>query len=192
MKTVLISIRPEWVERIIRGEKLWEIRRRIPKCELPCKYVIYCTKDLSYKVVNKNLEQLNGKVCAEFILNKYTHIDIKDPYICLDLQQTSWDYVCKKTCLTSKQLMDYIGYGDEDSYSRGYALHIDSLKVYDKPKELSEFVNNKALSYDDWHFGIYSGGRGAKGNYDSYLNIFRLKRPPQSWCYVEEWGYDKM
>ena len=67
-----------------------------------------------------------------------------------------------------------------------YANFIKDAKLYDKPKLLSEFVRDKALSHNDWLFGVYSGGKGAKGNYDSYLNVFRLKRPPQSWCYVKE------
>lgn len=44
MKNILISIKPEWVEKILNGEKTIEIRKTIPKCVLPCKVYIYCTK----------------------------------------------------------------------------------------------------------------------------------------------------
>lgn len=56
MKSVLISIRPEWVEKIVNGEKTIEVRKSAPK-ELPFKAYIYCTKD------RKNLLPIeHGKV----------------------------------------------------------------------------------------------------------------------------------
>jgi hypothetical protein len=44
-KAILISIRPEWVEKILNGEKTIEIRKSMPKCELPIDVYIYCSKD---------------------------------------------------------------------------------------------------------------------------------------------------
>ena len=50
-KAVLISIRPEWVEKILSGEKTLEVRKTRPKLEAPFKVYIYCTAgNLSYKV----------------------------------------------------------------------------------------------------------------------------------------------
>ena len=43
-KAILISIRPEWVEKILNGEKTIEIRRNMPKCDLPIDVYIYCSK----------------------------------------------------------------------------------------------------------------------------------------------------
>lgn len=43
-KAILISIRPEWVEKILNGSKTIEIRRNMPKCELPIDVYIYCSK----------------------------------------------------------------------------------------------------------------------------------------------------
>lgn len=52
-KAVLISIRPEWVEKIARGEKTLELRKTEPKLETPFKVYIYCTAgNLSYEVSN--------------------------------------------------------------------------------------------------------------------------------------------
>lgn len=42
-KAVLISIRPEWVEKIAKGEKTVEVRKTQPKLETPFKCYIYCT-----------------------------------------------------------------------------------------------------------------------------------------------------
>lgn len=43
MKSVLISIRPKWCEKIASGEKTIEVRKSAPK-EVPFKGYIYCTK----------------------------------------------------------------------------------------------------------------------------------------------------
>lgn len=44
MKKILISIRPEWVVKILNGEKTVEVRKTAPKCDFPCEVYIYCTK----------------------------------------------------------------------------------------------------------------------------------------------------
>lgn len=44
-KAVLISIRPEWCEKIINGKKTVEVRKTRPKMDTPFKCYIYCTKD---------------------------------------------------------------------------------------------------------------------------------------------------
>lgn len=43
-KAVLISIRPEWCDLIVRGKKTIEVRKTRPKLETPFKAYIYCTK----------------------------------------------------------------------------------------------------------------------------------------------------
>lgn len=44
MKSVLISIRPEWCAKIASGEKTVEVRKTRPKMNPPFKCYIYCTK----------------------------------------------------------------------------------------------------------------------------------------------------
>lgn len=43
-KAVLISIRPEWCDLIVRGKKTIEVRKTRPKLETPFTAYIYCTK----------------------------------------------------------------------------------------------------------------------------------------------------
>ena len=43
MKSVLMSIRPEWCEKIANGKKTIEVRKTRPKLETPFKVYIYCT-----------------------------------------------------------------------------------------------------------------------------------------------------
>lgn len=44
MKAVLLSVRPEWCEKILNGEKTVEIRKSCPAHGTPFKVYIYCTK----------------------------------------------------------------------------------------------------------------------------------------------------
>ena len=45
MKSILISIKPKWVAKILNGEKTIEMRKTMPKSDLPIDVYIYCTKD---------------------------------------------------------------------------------------------------------------------------------------------------
>lgn len=194
MKSILLSIKPEWVEKIFTGKKILEIRKSIPKCNLPCKVYIYCTQSNKYafyhikderfmlykgtkKQVNGNLScgtKLNGKVVAEFTLYDIETID-RDyndwlPKRIYDIMPSQLE----ASCLTEEQL---------DNYGKGktlYAWYIDDLKIYKQPKELNEFVLPNKKNCKTCFF--YK---------DMCKNVCEeikkhLFRPPQSWCYVEE------
>lgn len=191
MKSILISIKPEWVALILNGDKTIEIRKTMPKCELPIKCYIYCAK--SGTPIHPDI---NGKVVAEFVLNKITkheknYIDVEDR-LCYDFL---YEDVKKAGFVTSvmdewEKLDGLRGFDNfVENYGNGkplYCWYIDNLKIYDKPKELEEFYKQGTYSYSDWLYGYYNGHRGARCNYNSYLNVCRIKKPPQSWCYVEE------
>ena len=73
MKSVLISIRPKWVEMIASGKKTLELRKSFPALELPFKCYIYCTKgNLSYKTQGGMICHNNGGmgVVGEFVCDK--------------------------------------------------------------------------------------------------------------------------
>ena len=184
MKSILISIQPQWVEKILNGEKTIEIRKTVPKCEFPCKVYIYCTKgkpylyriddDNKFETINKlrfeedcfvkDYNCQNGKVVAEFILNGVVKFNIES-IMFLGKQQE----LMQKSQLGGLSLRKYLGNGV------GYAWHIDNLKIYDKPKEL-----NKFYTYDTAYNNMF-GWAFTEEEKRKYL-----KRPPQSWCYVEE------
>ena len=100
MKSVLISIRPQWAEKIAKGEKTIEVRKTRPKCDVPFKCYIYCTKE---KLIN-NVFLIygggkyacfgdyrnactsdadgkvdcyigNGKIIGEFVCNRITELE---------------------------------------------------------------------------------------------------------------------
>lgn len=178
MKSIMISIQPQWVEKILNGEKTIEIRKTMPKCKMPCKVYIYCTKGKSDKdnlVVCHSFPAImpynaNGKVVAEFTLNTVKEYGyVYSPAMLMQGYYTrrgkELDY--SKTCLKLHEIEKYADDG-KALPKPIYAWHIDNLKIYDKPKELSEFRHEKVLHYGDDVF---------------YKTV---TRPPQSWCYVEE------
>ena len=199
MKSVLISINPKWVEKIANGEKTIEVRKTEPKCEVPFKCYIYCTKGdnlwLTQKGVKSKTELtgylMNGKVIGEFICDK---VFLLHPYTydrgSADLERRKFiqtfegsskeNEILAATCLTQDEMFDYIGAGNY-----GYGWHVSDLRIYDKPKEMSEFY--RPCSYS----GIcYSCNRfRPNGTPNDKPNDFcdsTITRAPQSWCYVEE------
>ena len=198
MKSIMISIQPQWVSKILNKEKLVEIRKTKPKCELPCKVYIYCTKpkkwwafsnwgatsdELVWKIKDKvkmcnglevwddDYEKLNGKVIAEFMLNKVDTLE-------RDLN----DWLPKNRYDVSNDLLKDINSNQEQLWNYGqgktlYAWHIDDLKIYDKPKLLQVFFRPCGdCDKKDTDRCIYE---------DSYCRA-KVIRPPQSYCYVEE------
>ena len=173
MKAIMISIKPQYVEKILNGEKTIEIRKTIPKCELPCNVYIYCTKGKkSYKCVsNFDEDLLNGKVVAEFTLNKVDTLE-------RDLN----DWLPKNRYDVSNELLKNINLNQEQLWNYGqgktlYAWYIDDLKIYDKPKLLQVFFRPCGdCDKKDTDRCIYE---------DSYCRA-KVIRPPQSYCYVEE------
>lgn len=195
MKAILISIQPQWVEKILKGEKTIEIRKTIPKCELPCKVYIYCTKgqelwgdgtgetwhgideneDMQLvHELNPTLAKLNGKIVAEFALKNVVKFDIES-IIFMGKDKE----LMQKSCIGGVSLRKYIG------NKIGYACGIDDLKIYDTPKELSEFYIETID--DDCCVGCpyHETPIGEEPCKNCYGNRKYITRPPQSWCYVE-------
>lgn len=123
MKSIIISIRPKWVAKILSGEKTLEIRKTAPKCDLPIDVYIYCTKgDYIGHLSNKYV----GKIVAKFTLNKVEKFYNFD------------DELCDRACLDRGELLDYLG----DKI--GYAWHISNLEIFDKPKTLADYGLKRA------------------------------------------------
>ncbi len=187
MRDVLVSIQPKWCELIASGKKTVEVRKTKPKIETPFKCYIYCTKDNTF--AEKTLRGFDdngkaiyykankGKVIGEFVC------DAIFPISCY-YSDTNARFIHSEqpfTCLTDKQMIDYLGNGVE-----GYGWHISDLVVYDEPRELCEFFQVKAIR--GYHKKDEPKTDGI--NIPRLLNSTRfevnfLTRPPQSWCYIE-------
>lgn len=159
-KAVLISIRPEWCEKIISGKKTVEIRKTKPKLETPFRCYIYESSG-NQRVGNENFNAcLKGKgrkkVIGEFVCDEIEILRRNTIFNASALYSQS--------CLTREEYFNYVG------NKTTYIWHISELVVYDKPKELDEFHLPCTPECD---------------GYCEYGCVRSLKRPPQSWCYVE-------
>ena len=184
MKSVMLSIRPKWCEKIVGGEKTIEVRKTKPKLETPFKCYIYCTSgrpDLNIPISPERLMQDyldtgsmqslncplgNGKVIGEFTCDRI--------YELAPLNHAPND-VEKQACLTREEIVNYLK-------GTGYGWHISDLLIYDQPRELTAF---RRLCPNDLYCeacAMYSNNNGICNNV-----ALQLRRPPQSWCYVEEW-----
>ena len=170
MKQIMISVRPQYVEKILNREKTSEVRKNMPKCELPCKVYIYCTKsqkkllcifkkgDLIWSD-DKDEQRFDETI---FVKDDYFGVaDERHKWLgkviaeftlnCVEVFEGCSDLtnLVEKTkcCLTMQEVLDY---------SKGkdlYGWHIKDLQIYDEPKELREFG---------------------------------LSKPPQSWLYIKK------
>lgn len=177
MKAVMISIQAKWVAHIINSEKTIEVRKTAPKLETPFKCYIYCTKAKdNYHIITGldwctgKFTRLDGKVIGEFICDEIFNTD---DWIYSD--EIAHIFTEKNMCLSYKELAEYL------NGKVGYCWHISALKIYDEPKDISEFntlckmpkeVNCENCPFYDW--------------YEAKCVGRKLTRPPQSWCYVEE------
>ena len=172
----MLSIRPKWVEKIASGEKTIEVRKTKPKLETPFKCYIYCTlpkyphEDFVATDYPRPQFYGGGKVIGEFICDRIDRLDpANEPYGIYEIDD---DYVLQ-TCLENGALWDY-GHG-----TPLYGWHISDLLIYDQPRELSEF--QRATDPCDSCHAEYTWECT-----DCKKLGGDIKRPPQSWCYVEE------
>lgn len=167
-KAVLISIRPEWVEKIANGEKTLELRKTEPKLETPFKVYICCTAgNLSYEVSNGIFCNISGGrlVVGEFVCDKIIICGSG----CLKMLEGVFD----ESGLNISQIETYLDGKD------GHFWHISNLKIYDVPKPLSAFKGLCKIEVRCEECPYY--------NYTKMECDGRtIKRPPQSWRYVEE------
>jgi hypothetical protein len=184
MKAVLISIKPKWCELIASGKKTVEVRKTRPKLETPFKVYIYCTKAKvgkshqydAFGVTGKPVE-CGGKVVAEFVCDC---VECFTTDYRMDREQT--ERISRLSCVDMCDMAEY-----EYNSPCLYGWHISDLQIYEKPKELSEFYKPGTLSNADFEYQLYDGsGDPRRRSYASYLFTQAIRRPPQSWCYVEE------
>lgn len=207
-KAVLISIQPKWCELIAKGIKTVEARKTKPKLSTPFKVYIYCTKakEILLDVINDGdsiygetyhgkrqfIKSTEGSICdmygkrqkviGEFVCDRIDEIRVVDSditrYVIVNDKVDM--YITDDSRLSVDELYDYLW------PKKGFAWHISNLVIYDEPKELSEFHNfcetypccDESCEYYSW---TVEGGTECMCDTEK-----PFKRPPQSWCYVEE------
>ena len=186
MKEILMSIRPQWCEKIFNGSKTIEVRKSRPSIDMPFKVYVYQTKHKGGKaIVSEVLNSVygGGKVIGSFVcdrIDKYTFSNYEARYRINDVD-------IAKTCLTHPEL---IAYGKEKPL---YGWHITEPKLFDKPRELREFYTKcdktgDCECEDCLHLQVVLSSYPCDDDVYTWCGVDNKKpisRPPQSYCFVE-------
>lgn len=190
MKAVLISIRPEWCEKILNGDKTIEVRKTRPKIEPPFTCYIYCSKRGDLLYIRQQHDFGNGMIIGQFTCDRI------EEYLSVGYDRQSRRYLQKvgggfvheidfaASCLSEKEFCEY---GDGKTL---YGWHITALKIYGFPPPYINDLRRKCEANDcegceHWK---YKRVNSEEYDYDCefYGQEIPVTRPPQSWCYVEE------
>lgn len=187
MKSVLISIQPQWCELIASGKKTIEVRKTRPKIETPFKCYIYQTKrKAGLKHFDQDSNKLNdflilrkcGKVIGEFVCDD----------VITDFRGEHSDDFAKYALLSLDEQKKYGG------NKPLYGWHITEPKLFDEPRELGEFYTICNKYGDDScgdcpYLAVEQCSFPCDDCVDTWCSVDNIKpitRPPQSWCYVDE------
>ena len=180
-KAVMLSIRPKWCEKIASGEKTIEVRKTRPNLPTPFKAYIYCSQGSDAR----RLRGSWGKVIGEFICDRcygivrvgFDGVNERPQY---STRLDGWrryapvDDLLTAAQLTREDLEAYLAGG------AGYGWHISDLLIYDQLRELTAFRRACKNSWYCESCAMYWENNGTCGN-----KSLQIRRPPQSWCYVE-------
>ncbi len=133
---IMLSIRPDWAEKILSGEKTVEVRKTFPGfTSLPFKVYLYET------VKNRYDAKGRGAVVGEFL--------------CDEIYDIEWNgkgydrpYDPKLDCLSLLQLHDYIG------KRSGYGWHVTNVRTYSELIPVTSFIRVLSTGYysgDGYH-----------------------------------------
>lgn len=203
MKSVLLSIHQQYCDNIISFKKLWEIRKTKPNLKPPFVVYIYETKKINKNKIVVDLDgnlptvyaRGQGKVIGKFICDKIVPI--------FAVAHEPWKYLAGDAHDKEKRIVSEACLSEQDihRYSKGkdlYAWHISDLKIYDEPKELSDFYKRSPCKHyqKNTYVSIFDHCNYAYpcerlGEFETYCQGKKITRPPQSWCYVNSYEKNK-
>lgn len=169
-KSILLSIKPQWLAKILNGEKTIEVRKKFPKDYIGWVY-LYCSKNggtlcpsykpdntMRYVVIKDKYDDVitNEHIVARFWCDKVEEIT---PYIWTPKLEQE---ILKGSCLTENELFEYISKNNGEHDNPFFAIHISKLEIFDEPKYLCDFWNTKK--------GVF---------------CCPLTKAPQNYCYIE-------
>ena len=174
---ILASIKPYYYYLIAERKKKIEVRKSALK-NLPQDIAFYMSKDeKSFAKIPKEFQEKYrkhfGKVGMRVVCNKvdeYTFSSYEAEYRVNHLEQNAM-------CLNQPEMIRY-GKGNPL-----YGWHIYDLKIYDKPKDLSEFRKTGFMTEEEWLFNLYPN---THCHYEAWAKKFEITHPPQSYMFVEE------
>lgn len=170
---ILASLKPYYYYLTGERKKTIEVRRTALK-NLPQDIAFYMSKDeKSFAKIPKEFQEKYrehfGKIGMRVVCDKVMFLT---PLGLRGFEMR--EEILKSICLTNNDLNAYGG------LKTLYGWHISDLKIYDKPKELSEFCIPCKTNCEDCKKPLF---------YDCWKEKGKIKvvtRPPQSYMFVEE------
>lgn len=187
MKAVMLSLRPQWCEKIFNGSKSIEVRKSRPSIPTPFMVYVYQTK---HKGGNATVREVlnsvygGGKVIGEFVCNRITccqayYGEGGEKH----LTNLFRDEV-KRTCLTGHEMFDYI-IGKDKKEGTGWLWHITEPKLFDKPRDITEFALYGKCADECSEYDFCARDDEDDRVRDNCFKRTFLKRPPQAYCIIE-------
>lgn len=102
---ILMSIKPQFVEKIRRGEKMFEFRRVLPRCQEVDTIIVYASKPV-------------GKVVGEITIDDYLTFPVEE----------MWEFTKAESGLTREEFFRYF-----HDKKNAHAIAIESYRDYDQP-----------------------------------------------------------
>lgn len=205
MKSILLSIKPEWLAKILNEKKTIEVRKLFPKDYVGWVY-LYCSKgnkknwhlievvnpdtgwegyEYDYYIGSKGYLDwcLEGKVVARFWCDKVEKITVtfertQMGYFGFGLWANYFTITTDQDYLMSKSNLSYHELDNYLNKKCGYAIHISKLEIFDRPKELGDFHTVNKYGIPQYQFG--------KGTCD----YKKLTKAPQNYCYIYDFFFD--
>ena len=110
-----MSIKPQFIEKIRRGEKKFEFRRVLPRCQEVDTIIVYASKPV-------------GKVVGEMIVGDFLTYPTDE----------LWEWTKEKSGLTREEFFDYF-HGKQNAH----AIEIKSYRDYEQPIPLDVLIHGK-------------------------------------------------
>ena len=214
MKAILLSIRPEWLVKILNGEKTIEVRKLFPKDYVGWVY-LYCSKSNTQYLVGSKTQKCeiitksanaifspnidkytgNGKVVARFWCDKVEEMRFEDNggfYETALQRYEDSEYFTDSLIeeeICEKSCLECYELEEYLKGKKGFAIHISDLEIFDKPRELSEFYKGFRNKYYKREFGIDTHidkyGVMVQPTKNGYEYTHKLTKAPQNYCYIE-------
>ena len=191
---ILASIKPYYYYLIAEEKKKIEVRKMALK-NLPQDIAFYMSKDeKSFAKIPKEFQEKYRKhfgkigmrvVCDE--VEEFHEWELSPQGKFADFERERLENFLTAACLSEEEV---VRYRENLPYFKPlYGWHISDLKIYDKPKELSEFSKPCPIDTRNCENCI-TFGKPYTWDFDEKTEkIFctrRLTRPPQSYMFVEE------
>lgn len=204
MRAIMKSVSPRICEKVANGDCTILVSKTVPKFDLPFKGYICCTnaKPYLYREANPSFKLFldsdlyegngyddrlfSGKVIGEFVCDKIIEWQYdKGHQYYVEYPDDCTSYFPYLKCHSEATGLKC---SEIEKLGKGkplYGLHISDLKIYDKPKELSEFerpCTYKGICYSCERFR--PNGIPLPAPYGFCET--KITHVPSNWCYVEE------